>query len=95
MQFIKTIVITLICLALLAVAAIYGGSRWLSKNEDVVREEVRKTVGLDKIQKAQCDHLDARYQMAWDEAVENRTIEHREAELNEERNRIDQLCKTN
>jgi hypothetical protein len=95
MQIVKTIVITMICLGLLAVLALYGGTRWLSNNQDVVREEVRKTVGLDKMKQAECDHMEARFRMAWDEAVENRTIDSREAQLNVERERIDQLCKSN
>ncbi len=39
MQVIKAVLATLACLALLIVLAIYGGSRWISNNqEEIVRK---------------------------------------------------------
>ena len=92
MQIIKAVLATLACLALLILLAIYGGSRWISNNQEEIVRKVDQTVGIGKQLKQQCAALETRFQRAWDDAVNNDTIDRREAELSAMRREIDQLC---
>lgn len=93
MQLFKTVLITLGCLAVLGVLAIYGGTRWLSNNQDEIIKKVDQTVGMGKVLSRQCDQLESRFQREWDDAVNNDTIDKREAEFSGMRREIDQLCR--
>ncbi len=92
MQVIKVVFATLACLALLLVLAIYGGSRWISNNQEEIVRKVDETVGIGKQVKQHCGALETRFQREWDDAVNNDTIDRREAELSAMRREIDQLC---
>jgi hypothetical protein len=52
----------------------------------------RSTVGIGKQLKQHCGALETRFQREWDDAVNNDTIDRREAELSAMRREIDQLC---
>lgn len=93
MQVIKAVAITLGILAILALLAIYGGSRWLVSHQDEIAEKVVKTIGISDQVKRQCQQLETRYQREWDDAVNNDTIDRREDDFASMRQEIDQLCK--
>ena len=59
--------------------------------EEIVRK-VDETVGIGKQVKQHCGALETRFQREWDDAVNNDTIDRREAELSAMRREIDQLC---
>lgn len=92
MQLVKTVAATLAVLAVLLLLAIYGGSRWLVNNQDLIAEEVGTAIGVGKALKAQCDQLEARYQREWDDAVNSDTIDRREDDFAAMRQEIDRLC---
>ncbi len=92
MQIFKAVLATLACLALLIILAIYGGSRWISNNQEEIVRQVDQTVGIGKQLKQHCAALETRFQREWDDAVNNDTIDRRDAELSAMRREIDQLC---
>ena len=92
MQTIKAVIATLGCLGLLALIALYGGVSWLSSNQDRINAQVDKTIGTGSLVRKQCEQMEARYQGEWDRAVNNHTLNLREAELEQMRREIDRLC---
>lgn len=93
MQLIKAVAATLAVLIVLALLAIYGGSRWVVSHKEELAEKVVKTIGISDQVKRQCRQLETRYQREWDDAVNNDTIDRRDADLTAMRLEIDQLCK--
>ena len=92
MQLVKTVAATLAVLAVLLLLAIYGGSRWLANNQDLIAEGVGTAKIVGKALKAQCDQLEARYQREWDDAVNSDTIDRREDDFAAMRQEIDRIC---